>query len=517
MADPNPVEIKLTSTADTGGIEKTVEGLNETTEATKQLSEAEADRARRKAEYEARLADKRATGTNGGSESGGEANPFTDGSQLRAVNEVTEAVQEQSKSWEELSQTQEDATVVAQRLADVEEARRIGRERDIENAKKEAEEAVKERDAAQANFAAKAAGIGLVVTAWSTLTKEVKAQIDALREISPAAAEQFRAYELGLEALSNPFRAAILPVIRETENEMELLRQSIDNAAQAEARYQAAVVARAKEIETAAKNRIEGTLQRELNILDDQNKAYERRLRLLDSERDKLEVIATLNDAARKANGEDPATVDAQAAGRRAGLEQSKLQERAAKAQFDLDQANEALQSLTDAIAGAASPVQREELREKREELIRQRDDLRAEFDTVLQEVADQEAIENARLQDSIRQVSEQKQKEAAELAGKVADQIENSGQELAEINKRGIAKIREVAADGRVTEAEMSTLRDGFAAAQAGLRLDIQTLISVTADMRAATADNTAAIRQLQLDADKAKQQAALILQRGR
>jgi len=90
------VRIGLNTEADTSGAEKAIEAIEEVAEAQKHL---------------------------------GETNPMTDGSQLRATNEVTEAIREETDAVEDLAAANE-AALQKQREADVERAQAMKKARE---------------------------------------------------------------------------------------------------------------------------------------------------------------------------------------------------------------------------------------------------------------------------------------------------------------------------------------------------------------------------------------------------
>ncbi len=201
--DPNPVEIKVTSTADLGAVEKTTEEINKTTEATKkqglteeeiaakkaqrdkeyadwqeanreknekeyalwkkdhearvsgikeetvatkELSAAEEDRARRKAEFDARTSASRANGTNVSTPADAAGNPMAMGALLREEEQLVEVKRRSAEmTWAEAAaaddladkerevvQATEEQTkaLEKQREADVQRAQQLKRTRE---------------------------------------------------------------------------------------------------------------------------------------------------------------------------------------------------------------------------------------------------------------------------------------------------------------------------------------------------------------------------------------------------
>ena len=463
------VKIRIDTEADTSGAEKEVKAVEKVTEAVEDLSDAEKERAKRKAEYEQRMA------TPGYSDP---VNPMTDGSQLAARQQATEATKDQAEAVEdltfkveELSQAEQDA-LKAQREGDLERAKAAKRAREsVEQADDGfsklfnqqrlqgigflLSQLTQEAGRFAREFAASAKGKELL----AGLSEETRIFGSTVAEVGTGVAQGFAiggpigAAVGGLKGLLTSLGTEWLATNKRIEDSNKDLADAVTNS-------KARMEQRAR---VAKDDGIRKQLAAELTEIEKQNAAIERQKKLRDALKGLAEAKDALADQRAIAGGASPEQVGIRNTGEDSAAEQADIAQALADKKAELDTLGKEVQAKANAFVEATRGLS-ERVAAKSEEAIALREAMaRLESMTLDYEAMQQEnAVRLETLKVETTTVMEGQFSQASQSIGTTVTGLAN--QAISDIEALSKEKGGEISRDARdILDRLRQIVKDGI------------------------------------------------------
>lgn len=479
------VKIRIETEADTKGAEKETKALENVTEAVEELTEAEKERAKRKAEYEQRMA------TPGYSDP---VNPMTDGSQLAARQQVTEATRQQAEAVEdltfkveELSQAEQDA-LKAQRDGDLERVKAARRAKeDAESAAQTEKILGNQRAQIALQFSQDIARTAAVVRSFavdleaagvkgSKLVSGLATGMEAVSSATSGAAAGFAAggpLGAAIGGAVGLFTGPLKSAITGTINELKLLKLSQDNVKESADRMKTAQERASLE---GRRNSLLEWFRQGKQAIDEATAALERHKRVLDATAQADATVRQSQQTAAVRAGVSPveAEVSAIEGDTSAQIEALRREVEDAKNRADLASvaAAEAENQLAlirsnDATTRADVTKAETEAQQARQAAENAQQEAATAVDIAEQRLREILAEKDTRVAEAFDKVSA----EAVTGASNLVSFVESSGQELSASQQRAKEEVEKILADGKVTAEEQQRLRTELNNMLSGLR----------------------------------------------
>jgi hypothetical protein len=459
--DKDDVRINIKTTADTSGAEKEVKAIDGVTEATKELTEADAERAKRKAEFDARMAIP-------GYSSAGNPMAMPDSvmgperaeqidqetaaleRQAEAAQELADAVEEASERIEEAGENSESA---GPKLDDVVGLQRAAGVQQFGEALGRAAGMV--RNLANDLEAAEVKGAGLV-SGLATGMESVSAGLQG------AAAGFMAGGPLGaaIGGMTGLLMGPLNKAITSTVNDFKMLKQAEDDAATAARNYKNAFDAANVEVR---RNSLFEFFDRGKQAITAAIAEYERYVKLRDATSTADESIAAIQRKTAVANGgsqfqADASGVESQFDSRIQQLEndiadaraRATLAEKSAvQAELDAKSAEESsstTQADVDRLSGEAKAAREAA------------DQAQASADDAVLLAEQKLRVVIAEKDEQVQQVFADVGDEAAASGQRILDLVNNASQQgatLTEAQKTAVASLQQILLDGTVAQEE--------------------------------------------------------------